>query len=238
MPRANRHSFPGLVWHITHRCHNRQWLLRFNKDRLRWIHWLFKARQRFDLCVLNYMVTSNHVHLLVLDRGHQEIARSMQLIAGRTAQEFNRRKHRKGAFWEDRYHATAVQTDHHLARCMIYIDLNMVRAGTIDHPEKWPYCGYHELLNPPLRKNRLDTSALLQLFKQPSHESLVHWLDCRIEEQLMTDQLVREGVWSDSVVVGDQRFVCNLLNQNKTRCPGLKVFEVGNESILREPRSD
>jgi putative transposase len=30
----------------------------------------------------------------------------MQLIAGRTAQEYNRRKHRDGAFWEDRYHTT------------------------------------------------------------------------------------------------------------------------------------
>jgi putative transposase len=30
----------------------------------------------------------------------------MQLIAGRTAQEYNRRKNRQGAFWEDRYHAT------------------------------------------------------------------------------------------------------------------------------------
>jgi hypothetical protein len=27
------------------------------------------------------------------------------LIAGRTGQEFNQRKSRKGAYWEDRYHA-------------------------------------------------------------------------------------------------------------------------------------
>jgi hypothetical protein len=37
---------------------------------------------------------------------------------------------------EDRYHATAVQADEHLYRCMIYIDLNMVRAGVVNHPEK------------------------------------------------------------------------------------------------------
>lgn len=34
----------------------------------------------------------------------------MQLIARRTAQEYNRRKGRKGVFWEDRYHATAIET--------------------------------------------------------------------------------------------------------------------------------
>ncbi len=29
---------------------------------------------------------------------------------------------RKGAFWEDRYHATAVASGEHLRRCIVYID--------------------------------------------------------------------------------------------------------------------
>ena len=36
------------------------------------------------------------------------------------------------AFWEDRYHATAVQDGDHLIRCLVYIDLNMVRTGFPD----------------------------------------------------------------------------------------------------------
>jgi hypothetical protein len=40
----------------------------------------------------------------------------------------------RGAYWEDSYHATAVQADQHLHRCMVYIDLNMVRAGAVSHP--------------------------------------------------------------------------------------------------------
>ncbi|MFA6011950.1 MAG: transposase [Desulfobacteraceae bacterium] len=61
------------------------------------------------------MVTSNHIHLLVLDAGGQNvIPDSIKLMAGRTAQEFNQRKNRKGAFWEDRYHATAVECDKHM----------------------------------------------------------------------------------------------------------------------------
>jgi putative transposase len=44
--------------------------------------------------VLDYMVTSNHVHLLVRDTGPDVIAKSMQLIAGRTAQDYNQRKNR------------------------------------------------------------------------------------------------------------------------------------------------
>jgi REP element-mobilizing transposase RayT len=50
---------------------------------------MFEAKKRFGLCVLNYVVASNHIHLLVQDTGEGIIARSMQLIAGRTGQEYN-----------------------------------------------------------------------------------------------------------------------------------------------------
>ena len=73
------------------------------------------------------MVTFNHIHLLVEDQGEGVIPRSIQLIAGRTGQDYNRRKQRKGAFWEDRYQATAVQADNHFVQCMIYIDLHPVK---------------------------------------------------------------------------------------------------------------
>ncbi len=33
------------------------------------MRWLFEAKKRYGLCVLNYMVTSNHIHLLVEGSG-------------------------------------------------------------------------------------------------------------------------------------------------------------------------
>ena len=122
-------------------------MLKFARDRRRYVHWLFEAKKRVGLSVLNYMVTYNHVHLLVKDTGPTVIARSMQLIASRTAQEYNQRKVRHGAFWEDRYHATAIDLDDHLHRCLVYIDLNMVRAGADKHPSEWAHCGYSGFKN-------------------------------------------------------------------------------------------
>ena len=121
MPRANRYYLPGYVWHITHRCHKREFLLKFDKDKRRWIHWLFEAKKRYGLCVLNYMVTSNHVHLLIYENKVGTISKSLQLIAGRVGQEYNIRKTRKGAFWEDRYHATVIGTENYLIHCSILI---------------------------------------------------------------------------------------------------------------------
>jgi hypothetical protein len=46
-------------------------------------------------------------HLLVADNGKRDtIPKSTQLMAGRTGEEYNQRKSRKGAFWEDRYHGS------------------------------------------------------------------------------------------------------------------------------------
>ena len=55
MARAKRHYIPGYVWHITHRCHKREFLFKFPRDRRRWIAWLFQAKKRYrGLSVLNY----------------------------------------------------------------------------------------------------------------------------------------------------------------------------------------
>ena len=113
--------------------------------------------------MLNYTITSNHIHLLVKDTGDGAIPKSMQLIAGRTAQEYNQRKQRKGAYWEDRYHATAIETDDHLVRCLIYIDLNMVRAGVVKHPMEWQHNGYREIQMPPQRYAIVDLAELVGL---------------------------------------------------------------------------
>ena len=55
MARAKRHYLPGHVWHITHRCHKREFLLKFPRDRRRWIQWLYQAKKRYSgLSVLYY----------------------------------------------------------------------------------------------------------------------------------------------------------------------------------------
>ena len=75
MARANRHHLPGYVWHITHRCHKREFLLKFDKDKKRWIHWLYEAKKRFGLIILNFTITSNHIHLLVYNGDLEKLFR-------------------------------------------------------------------------------------------------------------------------------------------------------------------
>jgi len=208
MPRANRYFVPGFVWHITHRCHKREFLLKFVRDRRNWINWLWEAKKRYELQVLNYAVTSNHIHLLVYSSNQTDIIpKSIQLVAGKTAQQFNERKGRKGAFWQDRYHATAVDTDEYLLRCLVYIDLNMVRAGVVEHPEQWPHGGYREIMVPPHRYRLIDRNKLLELLRIKDGATLCDAYGSWVREALRAVGKERDENWTKPVAIGGESFV-------------------------------
>jgi putative transposase len=236
MARANRHYIPGCVWHITHRCHKQEFLLKFEKDRLRWRYWLFEAKKRYGLCVLDYIATSNHIHMLVVDTGEDVIPKSLQLIAGRTAQEYNIRKRRKGAFWEDRYHATAVQTDEHLAKCLVYIDLNMVRAGVVRHPSEYGIGGYNEIQTPPKRYSIINRQVLNNLFGMRGDNNFRQMHREWVDLELKNEESKRQSFWSESVAVGDESFIQNIQQKLLGRIPGRTIVSENGTTSLQEPR--
>jgi REP element-mobilizing transposase RayT len=233
MPRANRHFLPGYIWHITHRCHQRKFLLKFARDRRRYLHWLFEARKRYGLSVLDYIVTSNHIHLLVKDTGANVISESMQLIAGRIAQEYNQRKGKQGAFWEDRYHATAIEADEHLHRCLVYIDLNMVRAGVVNDPGEWKESGFSEIQKLRKRYAIIDLKSLSELSGldvrdfQRAHRQ---W----IEQRMANGLAARDECWSEAIAVGSRSFVEKLKSDLGIKAVHRDVIGADGIYALRE----
>lgn len=235
MPRANRFFVPEHVWHITHRCHKKEFLLKFARDRQRWVHWLHKASRRYRVSILNFTVTSNHIHLVVWDNNTpSEIPDMVQLVAGRVAQEYNQWKHRRGAFWEDRYHATAIETGSHLWRCLVYVDLNMVRAGVVRHPEEWAFSGYHEIVGSKKRNTILDRRAILKLLELNSLDVLESQYQEITDEALARDRQVREESWSESLAVGGRDFITGFQDKLRTRGKRRKIAAEGDGFIIRE----
>ncbi len=58
---------------------------------------------------------------------------------------YNKRHHRKGTLWGERFKSVIVQRGETLINCLAYIDLNPLRAGIVDRPEayRWNSLGYH-----------------------------------------------------------------------------------------------
>lgn len=54
----------------------------------------------------------------------------------------NRRQGRKGTLWEERFKSVLVESGQALVTMATYIDLNPVRAGLVEDPKEYRWCGY------------------------------------------------------------------------------------------------
>jgi putative transposase len=174
--------------------------------------------------------------LLVKDSSKQEISASMQLLSGCVAQEYNCRKGRKDAFWEDRYHATAVATDDHLRECLLYIDLNMVRAGVVNHYGDWHESGFSELLAKSQRYKILGTNALMELLGIGEHEQLImqrkEWVTQALDSGL--GEYTKDPRWTGGIVIGSYGFVESVQLGLGPSVRGRSIVEYEGSCVLRE----
>ena len=58
---------------------------------------------------------------------------------------YNKKHHRRGTLWSERFKSLIVENGETLINCLAYIDLNPIRAGLVDRPEdyRWNSLGYH-----------------------------------------------------------------------------------------------
>lgn len=207
MPNASRYLEAGYTYHLTHRCHDRRFLLKFARDRDVYRRWLREGARRYKVPVYNYCITSNHVHLVVHVDDVEAVAAMMQLAAAAFARQWNRRKDHEGSVWEHPYRCTIVQGGRHLLNCLRYVSLNMVRAGVVSHPDAWRWCGHDELTHRRSRYTVLSPERLLNSLALPSMDSLVSLYEEGLRDAIARRQLVRDPIWTESLAVGDQAFV-------------------------------
>ncbi len=159
----------------------------------------------------------------------------MQTLEGDFASSFNRRKHRSGSFWGDRYHCTMVEDGEHLWNCIQYVDLNMVRAGVVPHPEDWPWCGYQELVGEKTRYRLLDLDRLLELLRMPDINSFRTEYRVRIGQAIAKKKLKREKRWTESIAVGGEEYVRKIAGAIRRVRLKLRIEESEDGSwIVRE----
>jgi len=86
MPRANRFQQPGMIFHLTHRCHNRSFLFGFARVRSEYRERLRQASKEFAVSLLNYSLTSDHTHQLAIETKVGGIRSMMHNLEGDFAQ--------------------------------------------------------------------------------------------------------------------------------------------------------
>jgi hypothetical protein len=61
----------------------------------------------------------------------------MRNIQSAFARWYNQTYDRRGRFWGGRFKSVYLQDSNAVLDCMLYVDLNPVRAGLVERPEDW-----------------------------------------------------------------------------------------------------
>ena len=162
---------------------------------------------QFEVALLDYCITSNHVHLL-LDTGERmQISGLMRTVAGEFARAYNRRKERMNAFWGDNFHATLVEEGKYLLQCLCYIELNMVWCRRVAHPREWDWLGYPEIMGQRQRYRLLDLDRLCWRLQADSLVEVRNNVEAALRDQIAQEQYKRQPFWTEGLAVGSTGFL-------------------------------
>lgn len=132
----------GSTFHITWRCHNKQWLLSKDWAKQQYYDLLLKYKARYKIKIYSYCFMSNHPHLTGYCEKKELLSDFFRLVNSQFARSYNKQVGRCGQVVMDRFKSPVIQTDADLLKVMYYIDLNPNRAGIIHHPRNYRWSSY------------------------------------------------------------------------------------------------
>lgn len=142
MARLPRLTIPGYPHHIVQRGNDRQPIFGSRPDYELLLDLLDEHSKKNRVAIHSYVLMSNHFHLLATPETSQGIPQMMQGIGRRYVINYNLRHRRTGTLWEGRYRSTLIQAERYLLACMVYIDLNPVRAGMVADPADYSWSSH------------------------------------------------------------------------------------------------
>jgi len=216
MARLPRLTVPGYPHHVIQRGNNRQPIFAVDDDYRALREMLADHARECRVAVHAYVLMSNHFHLLATPESAEGIPQMMQAVGRRYARYFNQRQARTGTLWEGRYRSTLIQAERYLLACMVYIDLNPVRAGMVEAPLDYPWSSHAHYVSG--HSDRLVTPHPFwwQLGNTPfareaAYAELVRSGIGSMDQQALTDSALRG--WA----LGDPNYVADLQKRTERR---------------------
>jgi putative transposase len=131
MARQPRLTVPAYPHHVIQRGNDRQVIVRDDADRKRLCALWQEHAHACKVALHAYVLMDNHFHLLVTPETADGLPKMMQAVGRAYVRYFNLRHKRTGTLWEGRYRSNLIESERYLLACMVYIDLNPVRAGMV-----------------------------------------------------------------------------------------------------------
>jgi putative transposase len=203
MARSVRIEYPGAVYHVICRGNNRQGVFRDDRDRQRYLEKLSLYLEQKGVELLGYCLLTNHVHLL-LETPKGNLSKMMQPFQTSYTVYFNKRHHRTGHVFEQRYKALLVDKDNYLLEVSRYIHLNPIAAKLVKRPQDYRWSSYAGYVRGK-GVSGLKHETVLGYFSGRRHRQLAQY------REFVEGEVSKEEKWAQLPVlkgafVGDEDF--------------------------------
>jgi putative transposase len=165
MPRKARLDIPGTLHHVMVRGIEGNHIFREEEDRTGFVDRMRPLVKDIGTRILAWALMDNHI-LLLLISGPAGLPTFMRRLLTGYAISFNRKYHRFGHLFQNRYKSIICDLDPYLLELVRYIHLNPLRAGvvkTLEELESYPWCG-HGILTGRQKNDWQEKDFVLEFF--------------------------------------------------------------------------
>lgn len=208
MARLPRLTVAGYPHHIIQRGNNRQAIVRSDADRECLLELMAENARKHHVAFNAYVLMDNHFHLLLTPETAEGVPLMMQAVGRRYVRYFNDLHGRTGTLWEGRYRSTLVQTERYLLACMVYMDLNPVRAGMVAEARQHLWSSHRHYIGQVSDRRLSPPSVYWGLGNTPfareaAYTELVHAGQSVAQQGAITDATLHGWALGDAVFTAE-----------------------------------
>ena len=123
------------------------------------------ARKKFGFRQKHFTVMENHIHLLIQPIGNDySLSAIMQWILSVIAIRYNKKYHRKGHVWYDRFKSKIVRGSAYFNAVIKYISNNPVKAKLAKDIFSYKFSGIYHLMNKKYHIVDEPDEAMLEIY--------------------------------------------------------------------------
>jgi len=172
MARKPRIHYEGALYHVICRGNNKTSVFTDSSEKRNYLSILSHYKKKHEFKLYAYCIMDNHAHMLI-EVSHVPLSKIMQGIQLVYTQRYNKKHHRTGHVFEQRYKAILCDKDQYLLSLINYIHHNPIRAQLNDGLlYKWS--SHHSYIGNP-SNSLVDTEFILSIFHSDPNECIAKY---------------------------------------------------------------
>jgi REP element-mobilizing transposase RayT len=244
----------GTLHHIILRGIEKRQIFDDDLDRETFVNRMGQLALETKTKIYAWSLMTNHAHLLMRS-GPEGLPQYMRRLLTGYAQAYNRRHHRYGHLFQNRYKSIVCEEDPYFQELVRYIHLNPLRAGLVKnliHLDRYPWAG-HGVLMGKVEYSWQDVDYVLSWFGKGAGQArrlyrrfVADGIDQGRRPELVGGGLIRSlGNWSavqslrrsgekvltDERILGTDDFVERVLGEAENRAKRLFSFRLRGKEV-------